>query len=171
MEMREAAGNTNAKVRAKGELPAAVAGRRRGECRYRGERNLADCVVLCAQPDAALRSRLIDALHGVRVVPAMSGLEALSAIDTALFNVYVLDYSLPDWTGLGLCLHIRRRDRLSPICFFTTAPDSACRHRAVECGADIFLSHELDPPALRQELEAALRFRTLRLTMRARLDD
>src|SRR6266545_1999841 len=123
----------------------AAAGRRRGESRYRGEQKLEDCVVLCAQPDLSLRGILLEALEGVRVVPATTGLEALGAIDTAHFNVYVLDYWLPDWSGLGLCRHIRKRDRLAPICFYTNAHANDYRTRAVDCGADLDLMPTMEP--------------------------
>jgi len=140
-----------------------IAARRRGESRYRGERNLDDCVVLCAQPDETLRDVLLAALGSARVVPARTGLEALGAIDEAHFNLYVLDSWLPDWSGLGLCRHIRKRDRLAPICFFTHADAGGFKTSALTCGADTFLWPTLDPQELRAQLEEALKYRLIRL--------
>lgn len=137
--------------------------RRRGESGYRGNQNLEDCVVLCAQPDPGLRGVLLEALDGVRVVPTTTGLEALGAIDNGFFNVYILDYQLPDWSGLGLCRHIRKRDRLGPICFFTNVHEPHCMHRATGCGADVYLPPTLDTGEVRRLLEDSLKFRLARL--------
>jgi two-component system response regulator MprA len=137
--------------------------RRRGERRYRGAQRLEDCAVLCAQPDGALRGIVLQALEGVRVVPAATGLEALGAMDVSFFNVYILDYWLPDWSGLGLCRHIRKRDRFGPICFFSNANEPECMTRAAGCGADVYLAATHDPAELRRGVEDALKFRVARL--------
>ena len=141
----------------------AAAGRRRGETGYRGEHKLEDCVVLCAQPDETLQEILLKALNGARVIPARTGLEAIGAMDTAHFNLYVLDHMLPEWSGLGLCRHIRKRDRYGPICFFTHSNADGFRTSALACGADLLLVPTLDPHELRAKLEEALRFRVMRL--------
>ena len=143
-------------------------GRRRGEAGYRGNQKLDDCLVLCAQPDAALRRVLLVALQGARVVLTSTGLESLGALDDASFNVYVLDYWLPDWSGVGLCRHIRKRDRLAPICFYTNAHGAVRASRAGNCGADLYLELTSDACTLRRQLEDALNFRLLRLAASAR---
>jgi two-component system response regulator MprA len=148
-----------------------VAGRRRGEGGYRGAHNLEDCVVLCAQPDESLRAILIQALLGARVVPATTGLEAIGAIETAHFNLYVLDHTLPEWSGLGLCRHIRKRDRYAPICFFTHSKAEGFRASALACGADLVVLPTSDPCELRAQLEDALKFRLMRLAASARFLD
>ena len=144
------------------QIGAAI-GRRRGEGGYRGEHHLDDCVVLCAQPDESLRKLVVKALSAARVVPATTGLEAIDAIDTAHFNLYVLDYELPEWSGLGLCRHIRKRDRLAPICFFTHSNADGFRTSALACGADMLLLPTDDPHALREQLKEALKYRVARL--------
>ena len=142
----------------------AIGARRRGESGYRGAHNIEDCTVLCAQPDEALREIVVRALEGCRLVTAKSGLEAIHAMDAVHFNLYVLAHDLPEWSGLGLCRHIRKRDRYGPICFFTHTNAEGFRASALACGADMVIVPTLDARALRSQLAESLKFRLTRLT-------
>jgi len=51
--------------------------------------------------------------------PAHSKAEALRKATGGLFDLYLLDYYLPDGTGLELCLLIRDFDDSTPILFVT----------------------------------------------------
>jgi CheY-like chemotaxis protein len=51
--------------------------------------------------------------------PAHSKAEALRKATGGLFDLYLLDYYLPDGTGLELCLLIRDFDGSTPVLFVT----------------------------------------------------
>ena len=119
--------------------------------------------VLCAHPDAAVPSFLREALSPVDVVVAPNGYEALKSINTLSFDAYVVEYWLPDWTGLSLCREIRKTDPNVPICIYTKAQSQETRRRALRAGADVFLSMPQDADAIRERLETLLRSRRVYL--------
>jgi CheY-like chemotaxis protein len=53
------------------------------------------------------------------VTSANTAEEALSLIETQRFDLYILDYRLPDLTGVELCSRIRQIDGQTPIMFYS----------------------------------------------------
>ena len=68
------------------------------------------------------------------VASAHSIADALRRATTRKFDLYVLDYHLPDGTGLELCLLLRAFDRDTPV-LFATATSSIDEAQAVTAGA------------------------------------
>ena len=62
---------------------------------------------------------IIAILSDYEVVSAHSKAEALRKATGGLFVLYLLDYYLPDGTGLELCLLIRDFDDSTPVLFVT----------------------------------------------------
>jgi DNA-binding response OmpR family regulator len=87
------------------------------------------------------------------IVP--SAFEALRAHNAGHFDAYVLDYWLPDWSGVGLCRQIRESEPNVPIVFFTAADRDEQKRRGLRAGANVFL-HVTDGAAM-----LASRMRTL----------
>ena len=121
--------------------------------------DLVTASVLCAHPDTAVPAFLRQALSPVDVVVAPNGYEALKSINALSFDAYVVDYWLPDWTGVNLCREIRKTDPNVPICIYTKAQSHETRRRALRAGADLFLSMPQDAGEVRERLETLLRSR------------
>ena len=66
-----------------------------------------------------------------------------SAIELALLNkydLYLLDYWLPDGSGLELCRSIREFDARTPILFYSAAAYEVDRELALKSGAQGYLT-------------------------------
>ena len=77
--------------------------------------------VLCVVSNPDAQNFLQDVLSEYRVVVASTGFEALRSLNHAVFDLYLLDYWLADWSGVSLCRDIRKLDPRGPVCFYATA--------------------------------------------------
>jgi len=64
---------------------------------------------------------MVTFLTGFSVSTATSAAEALALCRHRLFDLYLLDYCLPDLSGIDLCREIRTFDPNAPIVFYTAA--------------------------------------------------
>ena len=79
--------------------------------------------ILCVDDQFDMCSLITTILSDYEVVSAHSKAEALQEPTGGLFDLYLLDYYLPDGTGLELCLLLRGFDDLTPILFVTDMGD------------------------------------------------
>src|SRR5687767_5563291 len=86
--------------------------------------------VLCAQPDMQRQEELKDAMQPWRVVTVANAFEAIRMSNAEAFDAYVLEYWLPDWSGVALCRHIRKTDPHAPICIYSRIETDEQRKRA-----------------------------------------
>lgn len=77
--------------------------------------------VLVADDDADIRdmTAMVLRIRGWEVTTAASGLEALAAMDRAVFDVAVLDQSMPPGSGLEVAAERRRMGDAVPIVLWT----------------------------------------------------
>ncbi len=68
-----------------------------------------------------------------------SAFEALDLIEKESFDLYILDYWLPEMSGVELCCRIRQTDAATPILFFTGMARPADRGVGMAAGADEYL--------------------------------
>ncbi|HEX6624836.1 MAG TPA: response regulator [Pyrinomonadaceae bacterium] len=82
--------------------------------------------------------------RGYEVVTASTLITTLLTARGQPFNLYVLDAEF--WgDGAELCRSIREFDPLTPIIFFSTAPDESARREAFEAGAtDYVIKPDVD---------------------------
>ena len=73
-------------------------------------------------------------LEDYEVTSASSKGDAIKRATAVRFDLYVLDYHLPDGTGLELCLLIRGFDRDTPI-VFASASSSITQAQVITAGA------------------------------------
>lgn len=66
-------------------------------------------------------------------------LEALKLITQKAFDLFVVDYKLPEITGVELCRRIRETDKQTPILFFTGMAGDGDRKNAIAAGATSYL--------------------------------
>jgi CheY-like chemotaxis protein len=70
---------------------------------------------------------------------AYSPSEALELIACEPFDLYIMDYRLPEMTGVELCRVIRKTDKKTPIMFFTGMALEKDRREALAAGANAYL--------------------------------
>lgn len=73
------------------------------------------------------------------VTAAASADAALSLMEKQAFDFYILDYVLPDISGVELCERIRKTDSETPIVFYTGMSRDTDRRQALEAGANEYL--------------------------------
>lgn len=89
------------------------------------------------------------------ITSAASAGEALALIEEEAFDLYVLDYNLPDMSGIELCRYIRQSDADTPIMFFSALARSSEISEAKAAGANKYL---LKPNDLERFPETVNRF-------------
>jgi CheY-like chemotaxis protein len=65
--------------------------------------------------------------------------KAINLIKGQNYDLYILDYRLPEIDGIELCRQIRQFDTLTPIIFYSGAAYTAERERAIAAGANAYL--------------------------------
>src|SRR6266550_2381452 len=94
--------------------------------------------------------------EGYRVISAVTGAEALRAIDTEPIRLVVLDLNLPDMDGLDVCRQIRTRSSV-PVVMLTARDEEADRLTGLETGADDYIGKPFSPRELVARMKAVLR--------------
>ena len=73
------------------------------------------------------------------VTTASSARKAVNFIESETFDLYILDYRLPEISGVDLCRQIRRRDSKTPVLFFSAAAHPVDSDEAFKAGATEYL--------------------------------
>src|SRR4051794_33417430 len=76
--------------------------------------------------------------EGYAVISAITGADALRAIDTEQVRLVVLDLNLPDMDGLDVCRQIRTRSSV-PVVMLTARDEEADMLLGLELGADDYI--------------------------------
>ena len=92
-----------------------------------------------------------------------SGSDAIDFAEMSSYDVIVLDSLLPDINGIEVLKTLRLRKILSPIIFLTGQASCIDKVKALNCGADDYLTKPFDFPELEARLRALLRRNSLSL--------
>jgi DNA-binding response OmpR family regulator len=112
--------------------------------------------LLCVQPHIEAQEAISQAVPDYTIVSACNGYEAIRNLNGRVFDAYIIDCWLPDWSGIELCREIRKTDPQAPICFYSTAQSPQCRNRAARAGANVFLRNPDDIESLSGRLRSFL---------------
>ncbi|CAN5469087.1 hypothetical protein BH10ACI2_BH10ACI2_09090 [soil metagenome] len=82
-----------------------------------------------------LRAAHVDAA----ITSVKTGRDAFELLQKETFDLCILDYSLPDTTGVQLCSRLRQRGCDIPFMFFTAMNRPIDRERATAAGANEYL--------------------------------
>jgi two-component system, chemotaxis family, chemotaxis protein CheY len=106
-----------------------------------------DMVVACLRPHP-----------GLSFTHASSGLEAIERLSLKPYDLIILDLNMPDIGGIEVVEFVRGQDTLRhlPIVIVTTRGDEASRARALEVGADRFMTKPFTPDAILTEVKGLL---------------
>jgi len=108
--------------------------------------------------DMAVNARLLTGilqLGGFEVVTASSGPEALDRLQSSSIDVVLLDVMMPDMDGFEVCRRIKEQTPFLPVVMVTALQETADRVKALEAGADDFLTKPVD------EVEVIARVKSL----------
>ena len=118
--------------------------------------------VLCVDSDAETQGFLKASFPEYEVICTSRAHDAIRAINTHTFDLYLLEYWLPDWNGVGLCRDIRKSDPNVPICFCTAADTSTARGRVRRAGATHFFEKPLELQLITSTIGKLMQFREAR---------
>ncbi len=89
---------------------------------------------------------------GYDVTIAHSGPEGLNALMTQWFDLVVLDWNLPQLSGLEICQRLRAQQTLTPVVMMTAYDDVSRRKAAYHAGVDEYLIKPFSVDAIAQLL-------------------
>jgi len=114
--------------------------------------------LLVVDDDAELCNLLREYLRqaGYRVTTVTDGRQMQRAMDTAHYDLIILDIMLPGEDGLSLCRKLRAGSRI-PILMLTARGDEVDRIVGLEMGADDYLSKPFNPRELLARVKSILR--------------
>ncbi len=114
-------------------------------------------VLICDDEPQILRAlRVILGDAGYEVVPALTAAEALDAVAVRPPDAAIIDLVLPDGDGVDVCRSIREWSEM-PILVLSAVGDEREKVRALDAGADDYVTKPFGPDELVARLRAALR--------------
>jgi len=115
--------------------------------------------LLIVDDEPALRKALRTSLEasGFEVFEARNGEEALRILGQVPADVVLLDINMPGWTGIDVCRKIRRLSAKTGIIMVTVCEAEEDKVRALEAGADDFITKPYKLREMVARLHALLR--------------
>jgi two-component system phosphate regulon response regulator PhoB len=107
--------------------------------------------------------------NGHSVTRTANAAEAWRAVSAALPDVILLDWMLPDGSGLAIARRLRSepRTRDVPIIMLTARADDDDKVAGLESGADDYVTKPFSPRELEARIQAVLRRRAPQLSSEA----
>ena len=115
--------------------------------------------MLLVEDDPAIRTvvREVCRHHGYEVAEAATGREGMQAIVAQSPDLVLLDWGLPDLSGLDICREIRRQGVTCPVVMLTARASKVDVVVGLEVGADDYITKPFDARELAARLGAHLR--------------
>jgi two-component system alkaline phosphatase synthesis response regulator PhoP len=115
--------------------------------------------ILLVEDEDGLRTTLSDRLHGEGYVvdTARDGREGMEKVNTAPFDLLILDVMLPFRSGFDLCRDIRQAGLATPILFLTVRNELHDKVVGFKLGGDDYLTKPFEAAELVVRIEALLR--------------
>lgn len=114
--------------------------------------------ILVADDEEILRMLIVDTLedNDYEIDEAEDGAEAFELITTNTYDLVLLDYMMPEMTGLEVIEKARAKGDHVKIMMLTAKAQKKDEELAKEAGADYFLSKPFSPINLLETVEAIL---------------
>lgn len=117
--------------------------------------------ILCVDDDKdsceLITYMLKSARSDFEVTAVNSSSEAVNLITEKAFDLYILDYRLPEMSGIELCRIIREIDTETPVIFFSAMAFEKDRKAALEAGANAYLVKPNDVERFTETVENLLK--------------
>jgi two-component system response regulator HydG len=95
--------------------------------------------------------------HGFQVTAHHTGREGLKAFTTKTFHLVLLDYRLPDTTGLDILQDIKKTNPEAPVIIMTSFSDIRTAVKAIKVGAFEYITKPVNPDELLMLVRQALK--------------
>jgi len=105
-------------------------------------------------------SRILDGFlskKGYQVTASHKGRDGLKVFESKNFDFILLDYRLPDTTGMDILLEIRKHNSTVPVVIMTSFSDIRTAVKAIKAGAYEYITKPVNPDELLMILEQALK--------------
>ena len=112
-----------------------------------------------AEDDPVIAQRVMSALEdtGFEVTLFATGLSMRNALTKAYPDLAIIDWNLPDDTGIALCTWLRLHNADLPVLMLTVRDDPRDIVSGIECGADDYVTKPFDITVLIARIHALLR--------------
>ena len=109
--------------------------------------------------DPELLKTLTESLEkeGYKCISCNNGQDALLNLRKQKFDLVVLDWTMPDFTGIDICRRLRQTSNTTPILMLTARDSIDERVVALDAGADDYLTKPFDIKELYARVRSALR--------------
>src|SRR6187397_363635 len=101
--------------------------------------------ILCVEPDRESQMLLGEVLREFQPTFVRNAYDALRELSSRLFDAYLMESRLPDFSGLALCREIHRTDPRGPVIFCTGRGRKEDRLLALRAGANAYVCKPLEP--------------------------
>ncbi len=114
--------------------------------------------ILLAEDEEVLRMLVVDTLEDVGYIidEACDGEEAYNLIIQNDYDLILLDYMMPVYTGLELIEMIRNDQIQTKIMMLSAKSQTSDQQKVLEAGADFFMSKPFSPIQLVERIEEIL---------------
>ena len=115
--------------------------------------------VLIIEDNNSLRRTLAATLKAEGYAPVKAGdvTEARARMAECAIDLVILDLGLPDQDGMGLLAQVRASGDVTPIIVLSARDDEATKVRALDLGADDYVTKPFGAPELLARIRSALR--------------
>jgi DNA-binding response OmpR family regulator len=91
--------------------------------------------------------------NNFEVMDAQNGKDALELVNLNFFELAILDYRLPDMTGIEILKKVKEKNPNSRVLLITRYGDQDVAVKALDSGADAFISKPINPDELLQVIQ------------------
>jgi two-component system KDP operon response regulator KdpE len=113
-------------------------------------------LVVDDEPQIRRALRLVLRANGYEVTEVGAGEAALDALATSMYDLMILDLVLPDVDGVEVCRRVREWSEM-PVLILSAHGEEEFKVRALDEGADDFVSKPFSAPELLARMRRALR--------------
>lgn len=113
-------------------------------------------LVVDDEPQIRRALRLVLRANGYEVTEVAAGEDALDALASAPYDLMVLDLMLPDVDGVEVCRRVREWSEM-PVLVLSAHGDEDIKVRALDEGADDFVTKPFSAPELLARMRRAIR--------------
>ena len=114
--------------------------------------------ILLAEDEEVLRMLVVDTLEdeGYVIDEACDGEEAYELLKKHSYDLIILDYMMPVYTGLELIKMIREEHIQTKIMMLSAKSQTSEQQKVLDAGADYFMSKPFSPTELVKRIEEIL---------------